>query len=164
MTINIGSKANTETERLLSNFAHTPFVLHGQVYESVEGFWQSLKFNRIADRARVARLSGYEAKRAGRDAKEAQYFSYQNQTYEVGSVQHQALMKVALRAKLRGNPKVLKLLLETGNEPITHILYGKDGKPLPDSKTIPGEAFSRYLMELRAEYRRIHGTGEYLQI
>ena len=42
--INISSKGETETERMLSNFAYTPFELDGVHYESVEGFWQSLKF------------------------------------------------------------------------------------------------------------------------
>jgi predicted NAD-dependent protein-ADP-ribosyltransferase YbiA (DUF1768 family) len=37
--INIGFKGETETERMLSNFAHTPFELDGVRYESVEGFW-----------------------------------------------------------------------------------------------------------------------------
>jgi len=29
---------------LLSNFAPTPFVFHGQRYASVEGFWQMMKY------------------------------------------------------------------------------------------------------------------------
>ena len=29
---------------ILSNFSHTPFIFDGKSYESVEGFWQSLKY------------------------------------------------------------------------------------------------------------------------
>lgn len=36
--INIGSWANTETEKMLSNFSDTHFWLNGKYYASVEGF------------------------------------------------------------------------------------------------------------------------------
>lgn len=164
MVINIGSRGDTETERMLSNFAHTPFHLNGLVYESVEGFWQGLKYPNAADRERIAKLWGMEAKKAGRDAPQATRFDYQGKTILVGSPEHHELMRQALRAKLRRNAKVLQLLLRTDNEPLTHILHNKEGKQLPDSKTIPGEVFCRYLMELREEYRRIHGRGDHLAV
>jgi predicted NAD-dependent protein-ADP-ribosyltransferase YbiA (DUF1768 family) len=37
-TVNIGSRGETKTEKMLSNFTHTPFDLDGTHYESVEGF------------------------------------------------------------------------------------------------------------------------------
>jgi predicted NAD-dependent protein-ADP-ribosyltransferase YbiA (DUF1768 family) len=164
MTINIGSRGTTETEKLLSNFAHTPFHLNGVVYESIEGFWQSLKFPKEEDRKRVAAMHGLEAKRAGRDAPQATHFYYQDKKIAVGSSEHHELMRQALRAKLRRNPKVMQLLLQTGKEPLTHILYNKEGKRLPDSKTIPAEVFCGYLVELREEFRRIHGDGKHIAV
>ena len=64
---------------LLSNFAATPFVFHGQRYASLEGFWQMMKYpENDADlrakfpglewrhtREQVAQLTAFDAKRAG---------------------------------------------------------------------------------------------------
>jgi len=153
--INIGFKAGTETERQLSNFANTPFDLDGAHYESVEGFWQSIKFPEGSEeRKKIAGLIGGKAKKAGNPAKDVTEIQYQGQTIEVGSSEHHLLMKKAIRAKLEQNPEVLKLLLETGNSKITHILIAPDGKIVPDSKTIPRAVFCQILMDLREEFRQ----------
>lgn len=162
MTLNISSRGKTETERLLSNYAETPFVFWGESYASVEGFWQSLKFPKISDRRRVAQLTGIEAKRAGREAPKSDTFIWQGSIIKVGSAAHHQLMRGALKAKLKQNRQVLKMLLATGDEPFTHILRDKDGNPLPDSKSIPGEVFCRILMELRSEFRAVLGDGSTL--
>ena len=70
MTLNIASYSEDWRARLLSTFAHTPFALRCGAREirceSVEGFWQGLKFPEgSADRDRVFALWGLEAKRAG---------------------------------------------------------------------------------------------------
>ncbi len=63
-------------------------------------------------------------------------------------------MRKAIRAKLEQNPDVLKLILDTGDKHITHVLKTPDGRILPDSKTIPGAVFSQILMDLREEFRQ----------
>lgn len=157
--INIGLKGETETDCMLSNFAHTPFELDGVYYESVEGFWQSIKFPEGSeDRVKTAALIGGEAKKAGKRTKNFNTLEYQGQTIEVGSPEHHALMKRAIKAKLEQNPQVLKLLLDTGNKQITHILKTPDGRILPDSKTIPGAVFSQILMDLREAFKRKNNT------
>src|SRR5262245_8205199 len=64
---------------LLSNFAATPFVFHGQRYASVEGFWQMMLYPEGAadprakfpglewkyTRDQVAQMVAFEAKHAG---------------------------------------------------------------------------------------------------
>jgi predicted NAD-dependent protein-ADP-ribosyltransferase YbiA (DUF1768 family) len=162
MTINIGSRARSETEQLLSNFADTPFELWGEQYGSVEGFWQSLKFPKLADRRRVGKLAGIEAKRAGREAPKSDTFIWQGSIVEVGSPEHHELMRIAIKKKLKQNRKVLRLLLATENEPITHVLHDKEGKPLPDSRSIPSAVFCQILMDLRIEFRSVLGNGENL--
>ena len=162
MTINIGSRGKTDLEKLLSNFAETPFTLWGESYASVEGFWQSLKFPKHSDKRRVAQLSGLEAKRAGREAPKSSTFIWQGSVIEVGSPEHHQLMRMAVKAKLKQNRKVLKMLLATGNEPITHILTDREGNPLPDSKSIPNAVFSSILMALRSDFRAVLGNGETL--
>jgi hypothetical protein len=64
-------------------------------------------------------------------------------------------MKRAIKAKLEQNPEVLKLLLETRNKQITHILIAHDGSLIPDSKTIPSAVFCSILMELREEFKQL---------
>jgi hypothetical protein len=60
--INVTSRT-PEPLRLVSNFAHTPFRLDGFGYESIEGFWQGLKFPDAADR-RAASPSCGDPRRA----------------------------------------------------------------------------------------------------
>lgn len=162
MTINISSGSKTEIERVLSNLSETPFTLWGESYNSVEAFWQSLKFPKHSDKRRVATLAGIEAKRAGREAPKADTFIWQGSIIRVGSAEHHALMRMAVKAKLKQNRKILRALLASGDEPITHILHDKDGNVIPDSKTIPGAAFSKILMDLRSEFRLILGDGSTL--
>ena len=68
--MNISSKSKNWKERILSNFAHTPFTIeiNGEQFEcgSVEGFWQGLKCTGEM-RRQVFLMSGIDAKRAGKD-------------------------------------------------------------------------------------------------
>ena len=63
-------------------------------------------------------------------------------------------MKAALRAKFSQNPDCLQLLLATGNVEIIHDPKRKDGTSYPDSTSIPAAVFSRFLMEIRDEFRK----------
>jgi predicted NAD-dependent protein-ADP-ribosyltransferase YbiA (DUF1768 family) len=162
VTINIGSRGGTDLERNLSNFADTPFSLWGEDYASVEAFWQSLKFPKISDRRRVAKLTGIEAKRAGREAPKSNTLIWQGSTIQVGSPEHHQLMRIAIKAKLKQNRNILRMLLASGTEPITHILKDKEGNTLPDSRTIPGMVLSQIIMDLRKEFRHILGDGSTL--
>lgn len=132
--------------RLLSNFAPTPFELWGQKFASVEGFWQGLKFPEgSAEQRRVFGLSGYEAKRAGRNAPAGPggVFTWRGRTYRVGSREHWDLMRQALQAKFRQNAEARRVLLATAGLRLTHVLPR-------DSKTIPGAVFAAMLEEIRA--------------
>lgn len=152
--INIGFEGKTKTEQMLSNLAHTPFELHGQIYESVEAFWQGLKFPDEKKREEIAQLWGIEAKKTGRKAPKVTEFEYQGEKFKVGSKEHQNLMKQALKAKFEQNPQALNLLLATGKKKVTHILINpQNGFVHPDSQTIPGKTFCGFLMELREEFR-----------
>lgn len=151
--INVSSTGETETARTLSNFAHTPFILDGKLYQSVEGFWQGLKFPEGSqERDEAAQLFGGKAKRLGKKAGEMSEIEYQGQRIKAGSKEHQDLMRRAVEAKFDQNPNVLDLLLATGDKKMTHVLVGRDGRPIPDSKTIPGAVFAQILMDLRTEF------------
>lgn len=154
-TINIGLWSKTETERMLSNLAYTPFKLNDKIYNSVEGFWQGLKFPDEEKRNEIAKLWGVEAKKAGNKAEKSNEFEYQGKKFQVGSEEHQDLIRQAIKVKLEQNPHVLDLLLATGNKKITHILINpQTGHVHPDSQTIPGKIFCQFLMDLREEFRK----------
>ncbi len=123
---------------LLSNFAPTPFEFHGKRYASVEGFWQMMKYPEGADDSRsaasgvewkytrdqVAAMTGFDAKHAG-DLGEANmkklgiaWVSFEGKHFEYRSEkreEHYQLIVAAMREKLRQNPEVKQVLLETGN-------------------------------------------------
>ena len=141
--LNIVSSSEDETIRWISNFAYTPFVLHGRPYASVEAFWQSLKFPSEADRKRIARLHGVEAKRAGKEAPSAETLQYQGATVRVGCYEHWSLMQQACWAKFTQHGEARRALLATGTRPLIH-------KTRRDSRTIPGVMMADIWMNIRA--------------
>lgn len=152
---NVASNSKNRIEKRLSNLDYAPFVFNGQTYASIEGFWQGLKFPEGSEmRAQVAEMSGLPSKMIGNTAEKSETFQYLDETYHVGLARHQSLMKLALRAKFAQNPDCLQLLLATGDAQIIHEPKMKDGTPYPDSTTIPAAVFSRFLMEIRDEFRK----------
>lgn len=132
--------------RLVSNLAETPFVLDGQRYASVEGFWQGLKLSSAEDRARLAALSGHAAKSAGGNAGYGESVVYDGQVIAVGSPAHHALMERACRAKFEQCEAARAALLSTGGRPLEH-------KVPVDSRAIPGAVMAAIWMRLRDELR-----------
>lgn len=123
---------------ILSNFSKTPFTLDGKRYESIEGFWQALKYpdsllendTRLKiykskyTRRDVESMIGFEAKKAGDEASSfmksasINWVSYQGQKmiYRTPNKgEHYHLIYRAMRAKMRQNPKVKEILLKTKN-------------------------------------------------
>lgn len=121
-----------------SNFPKFPFTLDRVKYESLEGFWQSLKYpegpndERLKDksikweltREQVRNLSAFEAKKAGDAASEnmkklnIKWVSYKGKKIDyVGgdNKAHYDLIVRATRAKLEAHPELLALLKSTRN-------------------------------------------------
>ena len=144
--INISSRSPMPL-RLASNFAHTPFVLDGKEYASVEGFWQGLKFPQAADRLRLASLQGHEARDAGLSAPAADAFDYAGRLIRTGTFDHWQLMERACLAKFEQNPAARAALLSTGNRPITHRVN-------PDSRNIPGAIMAEIWTRIRERFQK----------
>ncbi len=144
--INITSQT-PEPLRLISNFAHTPFELDGLAYESIEGFWQGLKFPDEADRRRLAALYGPAARDAGYHAPAADTFVYQGETARVGTFDHWRLMERACRAKFARNAAAREALLSTRGRPLVHQVKR-------DSKNIPGVIMAAIWMRIRERLLR----------
>jgi predicted NAD-dependent protein-ADP-ribosyltransferase YbiA (DUF1768 family) len=149
--VNITSQA-PEPLRLASNFAHTPFELDGLGYDSIEGFWQGLKFPDEADRRRLAALYGPAARDAGYHAPDADTFVYGGETVRVGTYDHWRLMEKACRAKFSQHAAARNALLSTRGRPLVHHVKR-------DSKNIPGVIMAAIWTRIRDRLLRTAGQG-----
>lgn len=149
--INVYSRSRTPQGKILSNFASTPFSLYGLRFASVEGFYQGMLFDSADERARIAGLSGADAKACQKQAHrqagdvirtwDGRPVSYQGEEFDEE-------VRKAIRQKVRENLAVGEALLATGDLPLTHY-YVMWGRPL-----LPrGEKgfLERTLTELRDE-------------
>ena len=155
---------------ILSNFAATPFTLHGKRYASVEGFWQMMLYPEGPGDARarapgiawphtreeVAGMTAFAAKDAGTSAEEnmrrmgidwatfeGRRFPYRSKSKGV----HYLLILEAMRAKLERNPQVRRILLSTGN-----LILLPDHIEEPDPP--PEWLYFRIWMDIRAGLQR----------
>ncbi len=120
---------------ILSNFAHTPFVLDGKKFESIEGLWQSMKYpdpflkddirqNEAWEysRKQVELMIGFEAKKAGDIGTkimrkyDLNWVSYlgEKMVYRTDKkLRHYDIILAAMKAKLDQNLSVKKVLIQT---------------------------------------------------
>jgi predicted NAD-dependent protein-ADP-ribosyltransferase YbiA (DUF1768 family) len=130
--------SNRTTLGQLSKYAHTPFELDGQRYESLEGFLQMLKYpesdsdqrsaipgiNWPHSRSQVAKMVGFAAKDAGKYASDVMnkmdisWVTYLGRQIEFSTVQKgeaYQLITRAVWAKIEDNPEAKHLLMQTGD-------------------------------------------------
>jgi len=155
---------------ILSNFAATPFTLHGVRYASVEGFWQMMLYPEGKNdpraqatsvkwphsRAEVAQMTAFEAKAAGDVAEDnmrklgIDWVTFEGRRMPYRSMtkgEHYRLIVEAIRAKLEQNPKVRQVLLSTGN-----LILLPDHIQEPHAP--PEWAYFEIWMEIRRELQR----------
>src|SRR4029434_6960932 len=151
--LNVASSSQEEIGKLMSNFAHTPFVLDGVQYASVEGFYSALKFPDDESRAKMARLYGVRAKsKASKSTLKTT--CYQGESFELGSEKHHDLIKRAIHAKLEQHPEIAKLFIATRPRPIVH----DTGHAEQPTTRFPASVFCRILSELRDEFAERQAT------
>jgi predicted NAD-dependent protein-ADP-ribosyltransferase YbiA (DUF1768 family) len=123
---------------VLSNFAHTPFMLDGVKYQSIEGFWQMMFYPESKHdpramaqniswpntREQVSQMVSHAAWAAGDIGYKnmlvmgINHVTYQGQMLEYWTDQqgpHYALIIRAMREKLKQNSKVRDVLVSTGD-------------------------------------------------
>lgn len=142
--LNVASQSKEGMGRRFSNFAQSRFNLDGIKYGSVEAFYTCLKITDPARRAEVAKLHGSAAKAAGREFK-SKTGSYMEQTFELGSPEHHALVKRAIMAKFEQNAELGQALVQSHPRPITH----NTGRPESPKTNYPAAVFIKTLTEVR---------------
>jgi hypothetical protein len=146
--LNIWSKSDEEIGRLMSNFAHTPFILDGNRYSSIEGFYAALLIqNNEARQSKVRRLWGIRAKHEIPKNK-PQVILYNGERFRLGSKEHICLIKRAIGAKLEAHPEIATAFVATRPRPIVH----ETGYPDAPDAEFPKEVFCKVLEELRDEF------------
>jgi hypothetical protein len=141
--MNIYSKSKDWRERILSNFASTPFAIQigDETFQcgSVEGLWQGLKCKGDM-RLHVFGLSGMKAKMAGK-GKKPKLISIGGLEFEYGSTVHEHIIREGIRQKVLQNEKAAQALRESKGK-ITHHVPGSS-KPVFKMENL--------LMSVRAE-------------
>lgn len=135
----------------ISNLAHTPFTLDGEVYASVEAFWQGLKSADPAQRRALGLLWGAQAKGRGDRLGHPPDFDYGGSTIVSGSPEHWALMRRACDAKFAQHRGARAALLDTGERWLTHRMR-------MDSRTIPGAIMADIWMRIRDDLQNESGA------
>jgi predicted NAD-dependent protein-ADP-ribosyltransferase YbiA (DUF1768 family) len=151
--INAISNSADPIARTISNFAATPFELDGQRYQSVESFWQGLKFADAADRRRIAELGGAQARAEGEQQGYGATVSFGGEEIVVGTSAHWRLMERACSAKFEQNAEARSALLATGDRPLIHLVRR-------DSTTIPGVIMAQIWMRIRKRIRGAKPKGD----
>jgi predicted NAD-dependent protein-ADP-ribosyltransferase YbiA (DUF1768 family) len=132
--VNIYSRARTPEGRLLSNFAETPFTLHGTLFASAEGFYQSMLFDEDAKRREVAATSGSKAKayqkQAGKKPGDPVRL-WDGRVVPYHGEEFHAEFARGIEARVRQHPSVLEALLGTENLPLDHYYTGRFGPVRP---------------------------------
>jgi predicted NAD-dependent protein-ADP-ribosyltransferase YbiA (DUF1768 family) len=146
--LNIWSRSEEEIGRLMSHFAHTPFVLDGVEFGSVEAFYTWLHIvDNEPKRAKIAPLWGPRSKYECPKTFSAE-FHYHGRTISYGSPEYYELILRANRAKLAAHPEIARAFLATHARPIVHELPDKDDAH---------EVFCSIMRKLRDELVRDNG-------
>lgn len=132
----------------LSNFSPHPFIIDEVECASMEGFLQSLKFDKPHIQIEVCKLIGLQAKRRGqkrnKNWKRVQKLWWQGLEFDRRGDDYQKLLDRAFEA-LSQNSSFRKALLATGKNPLTHSI----GKSKKSDTVLTESEFCSRLMKIR---------------
>ena len=120
--INIYKNSRDPSGRIISNLAHTPFQLDGELLASLEGFHQGIKFENLQERRHVFGLWGDEAKQAGKKMNKlgVKCYFWGNKIIQRDSPQYYGVYHRALMAKFTQDPVARGALVATGDALFKH--------------------------------------------
>jgi predicted NAD-dependent protein-ADP-ribosyltransferase YbiA (DUF1768 family) len=142
----------------LSNFAPHPFEMDGVLCNSMEGFLQSLKFDKQHIQVEVCKLVGSKAKARGRekDWRKTQTLYWDGQEYKRDSEEYRKLLNRAYSLLFAQNEKFRNALMATNNAVLTHSI----GKSNMKETILTEHEFCSRLMKLRENYKKRKGGGK----
>lgn len=145
-TVNISFTSSDWRGQALSNFCLSPFVLDQQLFASVEGFIQGIKFpEHDARRKQAFQLSAWDAKRLGAEAdKQAVYWA--GTSIEYGSSAHHQLIERAIRARIAQSEGLQAALASTADAMLVH----ETGEVESPTTSLPASVFCRVLTDIRS--------------
>jgi predicted NAD-dependent protein-ADP-ribosyltransferase YbiA (DUF1768 family) len=131
----------------LSNFSPHPFVLDGVACASMEGFLQSLKFDKLPIQEEVCKLVGKAAKFRGKKKKwyQRQVLFWRGVPYNRHGQPYQDLLDRAYKAMFDQSESFRKALKATQNAVLTHSI----GKSNSSETILTEKEFCSRLMSLR---------------
>lgn len=151
--LDIGSK-NGYPAGELSNFHAHKFVFEDIECGSMEGFLQSLKFDKAHIAVEVCKLVGVSAKNRGKDRndqwKHKQCLWWKGAEVERDSQAYQSLIDRAFIQMAVENEKFRQALLDTGDLILTHKL----GRSSERETILTQQEFVQRLMKLRSLLRK----------
>lgn len=152
--INISANSTILPEAVLSNFFDSPISLFWKLYRSVESFWQAIKFPEWSEeRDKVSRMTWWEAKNYIKKAWIHPDVLILNWEQIIAwSERHKELMKIALEAKF-SHPALAKILQDTWDADITHILVDSSWKEHTDSLSMPRDVFCGFIKAIRQDLK-----------
>lgn len=155
LVIDIGAKHGGPAGTL-SNFAAHKFTFDDVVCHSMEGFLQSLKFDKPHIQAEVCRLTGIGAKNRGKDRnrqwKMANALWWKGVEFPRNSDEYQELLDQAYLALARQSAEFRKALMETGEAQLTHTI----GRTSPMDTILTQREFCSRLEKLREHMKKGH--------
>ena len=150
--MDIGSKSRYPAGAL-SNFSPHPFEIDGVRCASMEGFLQSLKFDKPHIQVEVCKLVGKAAKFRGQKRNKAwkrvQKLWWQGKEIDRRSNEYQKLLDRAYNAMAQ-NEKFKKALLASGNAVLTHAI----GCSKESDTVLTETEFCSRLMKLRDKIQK----------
>lgn len=140
----------------LSNFSPHPFVLDGVACASMEGFLQSLKFDKPHVQETVCAMVGMAAKFRGKKRNRAwkmrQTLWWRGVAYDRHGPEYQALLDRAYAAMAEHSQSFRAALVASGDATLTHSI----GRPRESETVLTEREFCSRLTALRAELRRTY--------
>ena len=134
--INIYGGSKNWIEAVLSNLAHTPFILHETYIASVEGFHQGIKYADETRSQQIFELWGIKARTAGREANRLAsgvvYWGRPPKEIAWQSLEYYDLYFEALYAKFTQDSAAKDALISTGQSRFSHIIPSGGGLGEPE--------------------------------
>lgn len=146
--IDISSRSKIEIERVLSNFAHRPFLFDDVGCISMEGFLQAVKFPNKMEQRYVATKWGYDAFRHGQSGnswKIEQILWWDEDPYCRHSDDYAELLTVAYDAQFDQSEDLREALLSTVGFTLRHSM----GKNDPRDSVLTEKEYIYQLERLR---------------